>query len=162
MVERTASPRSPLQTQKPTLDATLLIDGRGAPQEAPDRRRIYWRQIYWNGRERRSAHSGGFRKAERPRHPLHAVQTSSRGVERASQEGQAFPQRGHRAFVAFEFERDVAAIIHFAKDGGDSLVVEVERVINAAAVIRLGLHEGRPRGQLRQLFVRLFEKIPRV
>jgi len=32
MVERTASPRSPLQTQKPTLDATLLIDGRGAPR----------------------------------------------------------------------------------------------------------------------------------
>src|SRR3984885_12065249 len=32
MVERTASPRSPLQTQKPILEATLLIDGRGAPR----------------------------------------------------------------------------------------------------------------------------------
>src|ERR1700734_3530929 len=35
MVERTASPRSPLQTQKPTLDATLLIDGWGRRLAAP-------------------------------------------------------------------------------------------------------------------------------
>src|SRR5580692_5876297 len=112
-------------------------------KEAPDRRRIYWRRIYWNGRERRSAHSGASARRSAP--ATHSP--SRRRVERAPQQGQALRQRRHWAFVAFEFQRDVAAIVHLAKDGGDPLVVEVERVINPTAVIRLGLHERRPRGQ---------------
>src|SRR5580704_921550 len=105
------------------MPSQLAADGRGAPQEAPGRK---------TQRSFRGLPQGGA-----PPPPTHPRAPSRRRVERAPQECEALRQRGHRAFVAFEFERDVAAIIHFAKDGGDLLVVEVERVINAAAVIRL-------------------------
>ena len=50
----------------------------------------------------------------------------------------------------------------FAEHGGDTVVIEIQRIPNPAAVIGLGLDQHRQRGQHFHLLIHVFQKVPRV
>jgi hypothetical protein len=62
-------------------------------------------------------------------------------VEAGANGRQAFGHGGVRGLAAFHFPRDVAGIAGVAQDFGDPLVVEVEGVKLAAAIVGLRLDE---------------------
>lgn len=76
-----------------------------------------------------------------------------------SQPGEAFWYCGFVVFVTFEFERDIALVVVFFHYAGDSGVIQIEGVPEAATIISFGLHEDGLRGALVELVIRVFEEI---
>src|SRR5215510_15793029 len=79
------------------------------------------------------------------------------GRERLAQNFQALRNRGVSSLFAFHFERDVAFESGVAQDLRDALVIQIARVIDAAAVVCFGLYDDRVGCKLFKLWVRIAE-----
>ena len=100
---------------------------------------------------------------QKPRRQIHGGHTCYLVLTKSfSQQGQAFGQRRIVVFVAFEFERDIASEIVLSHDPGDTGIIQIECVPQAAAVVGLGLYENRLRGALFKLIIRIFEEVTRI
>src|SRR5574340_939917 len=80
--------------------------------------------------------------------------------ESLAQYSQTLRNRGGCGFAALHFKRNVSAVTGPAQDAGDALVIQFQRVPLAAAVVRLGLHDGRVRRQLFDAGVGVAGEIP--
>src|SRR5262249_9139426 len=86
----------------------------------------------------------------------------ARLYERIPKHLQALRYRQIRRFFSFHFERHIAFESGVTKNLGDPIVIELAGVIDAAAVIGLGLNDDRVRRQAFELRIRIAYKIARI
>src|SRR5262249_49271092 len=79
--------------------------------------------------------------------------------ERLAQQCEAARHRRAGVLAALELQRNVAAIAMLAEHRRDAVVVEVEGVPNAPAIVGLGLSQHRPRRQLLHLLVHVVQEV---
>ena len=73
-------------------------------------------------------------------HPLY-------GREGASQQRQTLRNRDLPILLPLKLQRDIAVIVVLAEHRGDARIVQIQRVLDSAAVVRLGLADGGVRGE---------------
>ncbi len=133
----------------------LKQEGRGED----GKRRIAWHSVELNPRQPEA-------------HPTRSILSESRRLAYrliAGREAKRFPQqretlrdRGTSVFATFELQRYVASVAHTVQDGGDAIVVEIECIPGAAAVIGFGLDEDGLGRQLLEFRIGILEKIASV